>query len=214
MSETPFMPKATAVWLVENTTLTFKQIAEFCNLHELEVKGIADGDVAKGIKAYNPILAGQLSREEIESCSKDSDRKLSLLKKIEKVEVKDRKKPKYTPLSKRQDRPDAILWLCKNASELTDGQISKLVGSTKNTVSLIRKRSYWNFSNLKARDPVILALCTQESFQKSLDKAKRRIEREKKLKLERKKKPKPLLYRQIVFQMVTTIEINWRFLLK
>ena len=188
MSETPFMPKATAVWLVENTTLTFKQIAEFCNLHELEVKGIADGDVAKGIKAYNPILAGQLSREEIESCSKDSDRKLSLLKKIEKVEVKDRKKPKYTPLSKRQDRPDAILWLCKNASELTDGQISKLVGSTKNTVSLIRKRSYWNFSNLKARDPVILALCTQESFQKSLDKAKRRIEREKRAKIREEKK--------------------------
>ncbi len=188
MSETPFMPKATAVWLVENTTLTFKQIAEFCNLHELEVKGIADGDVAKGIKAYNPILAGQLSREEIESCSKDSDRKLSLLKKIEKFEVKDRKKPKYTPLSKRQDRPDAILWLCKNASELTDGQISKLVGSTKNTVSLIRKRSYWNFSNLKARDPVILALCTQESFQKSLDKAKRRIEREKKAKIREEKK--------------------------
>ena len=188
MSETPFMPKATAVWLVENTTLTFKQIAEFCNLHELEVKGIADGDVAKGIKAYNPILAGQLSREEIESCSKDSDRKLSLLKKIEKVEVKDRKKPKYTPLSKRQDRPDAILWLCKNASELTDGQISKLVGSTKNTVSLIRKRSFWNFSNLKARDPVILALCTQESFQKSLDKAKRRIEREKKAKIREEKK--------------------------
>ena len=188
MSETPFMPKATAVWLVENTTLTFKQIAEFCNLHELEVKGIADGDVAKGIKAYNPILAGQLSREEIESCSKDSDRKLSLLKKIEKVEVKDRKKPKYTPLSKRQDRPDAILWLCKNASELTDGQISKLVGSTKNTVSLIRKRSYWNFSNLKARDPVILALRTQESFQKSLDKAKRRIEREKKAKIREEKK--------------------------
>ncbi len=188
MPETPFMPKATAVWLVENTTLTFKQIAEFCNLHELEVKGIADGDVAKGIKAYNPILAGQLSREEIESCSKDSERKLSLLKKIEKVELKERKKPKYTPLSKRQDRPDAILWLCKNASELTDGQISKLVGSTKNTVSLIRKRSYWNFSNLKARDPVILALCTQESFQKSLDKAKRRIEREKKAKIREEKK--------------------------
>ena len=189
MTETPFMPKATAVWLVENTTLTFKQIAEFCDLHELEVKGIADGDVAKGIKAYNPILAGQLSREEIEECSKDQNKKLNLLKKLDKVEVKERKKPKYTPLSKRQDRPDAILWLCKNASELTDGQISKLVGSTKGTVSLIRKRSYWNFSNLKPRDPVILALCTQEAFQKSLEKAKRRIEREReKLKLERKRK--------------------------
>ena len=187
MSETPFMPKATAVWLVENTTLTFKQIANFCNLHELEIKGIADGDVAKGIKAYNPILAGQLSREEIESCSKDPNKALNLSQRTEDVQVKERKKPKYTPLSKRQDRPDAILWLCKNAPELTDGQISKLVGSTKGTVSLIRKRSYWNFSGLKARDPVILALCTQELYQKALDKAKRRVEREKKAKLKEKK---------------------------
>ena len=187
MSETPFMPKATAVWLVENTTLTFKQIANFCNLHELEIKGIADGDVAKGIKAYNPILAGQLTREEIDNCSKDPQKILSLNKKTENVEVKERKKPKYTPLSKRQDRPDAILWLCKNASELTDGQISKLVGSTKGTVSLIRKRSYWNFSNLKARDPVILALCSQDIYEKALAKAKRRIEREKKAKLKQEK---------------------------
>ena len=182
MSEAPFMPKATAVWLVENTTLTFKQIANFCKLHELEVKGIADGDVARGIKAYNPILAGQLSREEIDKCSKDTEKPLSLIKKTENVEVKERKKPKYTPLSKRQDRPDAILWLCKNAVELTDGQISKLVGSTKGTVSLIRKRSYWNFSSLKARDPVILALCTQQTYEKALEKAKRRVEREKKAK--------------------------------
>ncbi|MFL2887560.1 MAG: cytoplasmic protein [Pelagibacterales bacterium MED-G40] len=187
MSETPFMPKATAVWLVENTTLTFRQIANFCNLHELEVKGIADGDVAKGIKAYNPILAGQLSREEIESCSKNPDQALNLSKRSEDVQVKERKKPKYTPLSKRQDRPDAILWLCKNAPELNDGQISKLVGSTKGTVSLIRKRSYWNFSSLKPRDPVILALCTQEVYQKAVDKAKRRVEREKKAKLKEKK---------------------------
>ena len=113
---------------------------------------------------------------------------MTLLKKIEEVEITERKKPKYTPLSKRQDRPDAILWLCKNASELTDGQISKLVGSTKGTVSLIRKRSYWNFSNLKPRDPVILALCTQEVFQKALDKAKRRVEREKKAKIREEKK--------------------------
>ncbi len=187
MSETPFMPKATAVWLVENTTLTFKQIAMFCNLHELEIKGIADGDVAKGIKAYNPILAGQLTREEIDNCSKNPQQTLSLNKKTENVEVKERKKPKYTPLSKRQDRPDAILWLCKNAPELTDGQISKLVGSTKGTVSLIRKRSYWNFSNLKARDPVILALCSQEIYEKALEKAKRRIVREKKAKLKQEK---------------------------
>ena len=188
MTDTPFMPKATAVWLVENTTLTFKQIAQFCNLHELEVKGIADGDVAKGIKAYNPILAGQLSREEIELCSKDSEKKLKLTKNIEEVEVKERKRPKYTPLSKRQDTADAILWLCKNASDLTDGQISMLVGSTKGPVSLISKRSYWNFSNLKPRDPVILALCTQEVFQKALDKAKRRVEREKKAKIREEKK--------------------------
>ena len=188
MTETPFMPKATAVWLVENTTLTFKQIADFCNLHELEIKGIADGDVARGIKAYNPILAGQLSRDEIELCSKDPEKKLRLTKKIDDIDFKERKKPKYTPLSKRQDRPDAILWLCKNASELTDGQISKLVGSTKGTVSLIRKRSYWNFSNLKPRDPVILALCSQDAFQKSLEKAKRRVEREKKAKIRAEKK--------------------------
>ena len=188
MTETPFMPKATAVWLVENTTLTFKQIADFCDLHELEVKGIADGDVARGIKAYNPILAGQLSRDEIDSCSNDPNKKLKLIKKIHHVEVKERKKPKYTPLSKRQDRPDACLWLCKNAPELNDGQISKLVNSTKNTVSLIRKKSYWNFSNLKPRDPVILGLCTQEAFQKALEKAERRIEREKKAKIREEKK--------------------------
>ena len=180
MSQTPFMPKATAVWLVENTTLTFKQIANFCNLHELEVKGIADGDVAKGIKAYNPILAGQLSREEIDLCSKDPERNLLLIERAEDVQVKERKKPKYTPLSKRQDRPDAALWLLKNFPQFTDGQISKLVGSTKGTVSLIRKRSYWNFSNLKAKDPVILGLCSQEIFEKALGKANRRIEREKK----------------------------------
>ena len=214
MSEAPFMPKATAVWLVENTTLTFKQIAEFCNLHELEVKGIADGDVAKSIKAYNPILAGQLSRNEVEMCSKDPQKKLSLLKKIEEVEIKERKKPKYTPLSKRQDRPDAILWLCKNASELTDGQISKLVGSTKGTVSLIRKRSYWNFSNLKPRDPVILALCTQEAFQKSLDKAKEELRGRKKLKLEKKKKHRQLQYRQLLKQMITNVKLTGGFLLK
>ena len=187
MSETPFMPKATAVWLVENTTLTFKQIANFCNLHELEVKGIADGDVAKGIKAYSPILAGQLSREEIDQCSKDNNRSLNLVERAEEVQVKERKKPKYTPLSKRQDRPDAALWLLKNYSEFTDGQIAKLVGSTKGTVSLIRKRSYWNFSNLKARDPVILGLCSQDIFEKSLEKAKRRVEREKKAKIKQEK---------------------------
>ena len=188
MTETPFMPKATAVWLVENTTLSFKQIANFCNLHELEIKGIADGDVAKGIKAYNPILAGQLTREEIDLCSKDSDRYLKLNKKTEDVVVsKERKKVKYTPLSKRKDRPDSVLWLVKNFSKLKDGQIAKLVGSTKGTVSLIRNRTYWNLSSLTPRDPVILGLCSQLQFEKALEKADRRIKREKKLKEKQEK---------------------------
>ena len=187
MSNAPLMPMATAVWLVENTTLTFKQIANFCNLHELEVKGIADGDVAKGIKAYNPILAGQLTRDEIDVCSKDPNKSLNLIERAEEVQVKERKKPKYTPLAKRQDRPDAALWLLKNYPEFTDGQVSKLVGSTKGTVSLIRKRSYWNFSNLRAKDPVILGLCSQDVFENSLEKAKKRVERDKKAKVKAEK---------------------------
>ena len=183
MSEAPFMPKATAVWLVTNTTLSFKQIANFCNLHELEVKGIDDGDVAKGIKAYNPILAGQLTREEIDLSSKDQNRPLNLTKKNQEVVVsKERKKARYTPLSKRKDRPDSVLWLVKNFSQLSDGQIAKMVGSTKGTVGLIRNRSYWNLSSLTAKDPVILGLCSQLQFEKAVEKADRRVKREKKLK--------------------------------
>ena len=184
MSNGPFMPKATAVWLVENTTLSFKQIANFCKLHELEVKGIADGDVAVGIKAYNPILAGQLTRDEIDQCSKDHSKNLNLNKKNEEVVVvsKERKKIKYTPLSKRKDRPDSILWLVKNFTQLSDGQIAKLVGSTKGTVGSIRNRTVWNFSSLVAKDPVILGLCTQIQFEKAVEKADRRVKREKKLK--------------------------------
>ena len=188
MSDGPFMPKATAVWLVENTTLSFKQIANFCNLHELEIKGIADGDVAKGIKAYNPILAGQLTREEIDTCSKDHNKPLQLNKKKEEVVVsKGRKKVKYTPISKRKDRPDSVLWLVKNFPQLSDGQIAKFVGSTKVTVALIRNRTFWNFSNLTARDPVILGLCSQLNFEKAIGKANRRKEREKKLKAKEEK---------------------------
>tara|TARA_B100001029_G_C14838765_1_gene327126 strand:- start:31 stop:648 length:618 start_codon:yes stop_codon:yes gene_type:complete len=188
MPDGPFMPKATAVWLVENTTLSFKQIANFCNLHELEIKGIADGDVAKGIKAYNPILAGQLTREEVDICSKDHNRELKLNKKSEEIVVsKDRKKVRYTPISKRKDRPDSVLWLLKNFPQLSDGQIGKLVGSTKGTVSLIRNRTFWNFSNLTARDPVILGLCTQVNFEKAVAKADRKKERERKLKDKEKK---------------------------
>ena len=147
------------------------------------MKGIADGDVAKGIKAYNPILAGQLTRDEIDVCSKDDKRDLKINKKNEEVVVStERKKVKYTPLSKRKDRPDSILWLVKNFSQLTDGQIAKIVGSTKGTVSLIRKRTYWNLSSLTPKDPVILGLCSQTIFEKAVDKANRRVVREKKLK--------------------------------
>ena len=184
----PLMPKATAVWLVENTALSFEQIADFCGLHVLEVNAIADDEVVVGMQGMNPVSAGELTSEEIERCQADPGARLNPAPK--RTPVAKKKSARYTPVSKRQDRPDAILWLCKNASELTDGQISKLVGSTKGTVSLIRKRSYWNFSNLKPRDPVILALCTQEAFQKSLDKAKRRIERERKAKLREEKKAK------------------------
>ena len=179
MNDKPFMPKATAVWLVENTKISFKQIADFCSLHELEVKGIADGDVAKGIKAYNPILAGQLTREEIEACSKDTARTITLTKKV--LDIKSKKKsPRYIPLSKRQDRPEAVLWLLKNFPQLSDGQIGKLVGSTKNTVTLIKNKNYWNYSSLSPKDPVVSNLCSQVDIQNATDKANRRIARKKK----------------------------------
>ena len=179
MNDKPFMPKATAVWLVENTKISFKQIADFCSLHELEVKGIADGDVAKGIKAYNPILAGQLTREEIEACSKDSSRTIVLNKKI--LDIKSEKnKPRYIPLSKRQNRPDAVTWLLKNYPQLSDGQIGKLVGSTKNTVTLIRNKNYWNSSNLSPKDPVVSNLCSQIDIKNAVDKAERKAARKKK----------------------------------
>ena len=181
MNDRPLMPKATAVWLVENTKISFKQIADFCNLHELEVKGIADGDVEKGIKAYNPILAGQLTREEIVASSKDSNRPLVLSKKNLDISTSTRKKkPRYVPLSKRQDRPNAALWLIKNYPKLSDGQIGKLVGSTKNTVSLIKNKKYWNSSNLHSKDPVVSNLCSQIDIKNAVDKANRIIARKKK----------------------------------
>ena len=179
MTDKPFMPKATAVWLVENTKISFKQIAKFCDLHELEIKGIADGDVAKGIKAYNPILAGQLTRDEIEACSKDINRQLILNKKV--LDIKSEKKSnKYVPLSKRQDRPEAVLWLTKNYPQLSDGQVVKLVGSTTKTVALIRNKKYWNSSNLHSKDPVVANLCSQIDIKNAVDKANRRIARKKK----------------------------------
>ena len=180
MNETPFMPKATAVWLVENTTLTFKQIANFCNLHEVEVQGIADGEVAKGIKPYNPIMAGQLTREEIDLSSKDESRPLEI--KINHIEIsgQSEKIKKYVPLSKRQDKPDSALWLLKNHSHLKDSQIAKLVGITKNSVTSIRNKSYWNFNNLNPKDPVALNLFSQKDLVEAIQKAERRIKREKK----------------------------------
>ena len=188
MSDIPLMPKATAVWLVENTKISFKQIADFCDLHELEVKGIADGDVAKGIKAYNPILAGQLTREEIEASSQDNNRPLVLNKKNLDINNLSKRKQKYIPLSKRQDRPNAVLWLLKNYPQLSDGQIRKLVGSTKNTVSLIRSNNYWNSSNLVQKDPVVSNLCSQIDIKNAVAKAERRIERKKKELLRENKK--------------------------
>ena len=186
MTDKPFMPKATAVWLVENTKISFKQIAAFCDLHELEVKGIADGDVAKGIKAYNPILAGQLTRGEIESSSKDINRPLILNKKI--LDIKSEKKTnKYVPLSKRQDRPEAVLWLAKNYPQLSGSQIVKLVGSTKKTVDLIRNKKYWNSSNLSPKDPVVSNLCSQADIKNAIDKADKKSTKKKK-EIERKNK--------------------------
>ena len=171
------MPVATAVWLVENTTLTFKQIASFCNLHEVEVQGIADGEVAKGIKPYNPIMSGQLTREEIELSSKDENRLLQI--KVNEIKISDKaeKIKKYIPLSKRQDKPDSALWLLKH--QLKDSQIAKLVGITKNSVTSIRNKSYWNFNNLNAKDPVSINLFTQKDLVLALEKAERRIKREK-----------------------------------
>ena len=182
MTNAPLMPMATAVWLVENTTLTFKQIADFCNLHEVEVQGIADGEVAKGIKAYNPIISGQLSREEIELSSKDQSRPLEIKNTDIQISNSEKKIKKYVPLSKRQDKPDSALWLIKNHIILKDSQIAKLVGVTKNSVTSIRNKSYWNYNNLNPKDPVALNLFPQKDLLSAIEKAERRIKREKKQK--------------------------------
>ena len=182
MSKSPLMPMATALWLVENTTLTFKQIAEFCNMHEVEIQGIADGEVGKGIVAYNPIMSGQLTRDEIELSSKDENRPLNLKNDDIDVEVEQKKIKKYIPLSKRQDKPDAALWLIKQHTTLKDSQISKLVGITKNSVSSIRNKNYWNYNNLNPKDPVAMGLFNQKDLILALEKAERRIKREKKVK--------------------------------
>ena len=180
MTSTPLMPMATAVWLVENTTLTFKQIAEFCNLHEVEIQGIADGEVAKGIVGYNPIIAGQLTKEEIELSSKDQSRPLKINNYSLDISDDSRKIKKYIPLSKRQDKPDSALWLIKQHPILKESQIAKLVGITKNSVTTIKNKSYWNFNNLNSKDPVAIGLFSQKELQEALEKAERRIKREKK----------------------------------
>ena len=188
MSGAPLMPMATAVWLVENTTLTFKQISEFCKLHVVEIQGIADGEVAKGIKAYNPIISGQLSRKEIELSSADENRPLEIKSSDIEISNTEKKIKKYVPLSKRQDKPDSALWIIKQHNILKDSQIAKLVGITKNSVTSIRNKSYWNYNNLNPKDPVALNLFTQKDLLEAIEKAERRIKREKKQKEKDKQK--------------------------
>lgn len=170
----PLMPKATAVWLVDNTTLTFPQIAEFCGLHELEVNGIADGEVAIGVKGFDPIANNQLDAEEIQRCENNKRARLQLKHNPAADGETIRKGPRYTPLSKRQDRPAAIAWLVKFHPELSDGQISKLVGTTKPTIQSIRDRSHWNMSNIQPIDPVALGLCKQLELDTAVGKAAKR----------------------------------------
>ena len=179
--EYPLMRKATAVWLLDNTTLTFRQIASFCGLHELEVSGIADGEVASGIRGIDPIINSQLTAEEIKRCEADEQLDLQLFKNPATVGEKKSRGPKYTPLSKRQDKPAAIAWLVKFHPEITDGQISKLIGTTKNTIKAIRERTHWNINNLTPTDPVILGLCKQIELQKILDKIPREKSNEQKI---------------------------------
>ena len=182
MSSAPLMPVATAIWLVDNTSLTFKQIAEFCKMHEVEIRSIADGEVGKGIVGYNPIIAGQLTREEIDLSSNDENRPLNLSKNEVQISINQKKDKKYVPLSKRQDKPDSALWLIKNHSKLKDSQIAKLVGITSSSVKAIRNKSYWNFNNLNPKDPVAMGLFSQKDLLESLEKADRRIKREQKQK--------------------------------
>ena len=179
MAQTPLMPKATAVWLVENTALTFDQIAEFCSLHPLEVKGIADGDVAQGIRGMDPIMSGELTRLELEAAEQNSEHTLKLNQTIvELPETTTKKQKKYTPLSRRQDRPAAIAWLVRNHSELKDSEVIRLVGTTKSTIESIRKRTHWNIGNIQPQDPVVLGLCSQIELDKLVLRASKRVERE------------------------------------
>ena len=179
----PLMPMATAVWLVENTSLTFKQIGRFCGLHELEVQAIADETVGQTIVGIDPTVSGQLTWNEINRCQEDSLADLELVE--DAVPTLPRTKgPRYTPVSRRQDRPDAVAWLIRNHPELTDGQICKIVGTTKPTIQSIRDRSHWNITNIRPQDPVSLGICSQAELDEAVTKAAKRLERE------AKKKPK------------------------
>ncbi|TNE28948.1 MAG: DUF1013 domain-containing protein [Alphaproteobacteria bacterium] len=178
MAQHPLMPKATAVWLIDNTGLTFEQIAEFCGLHKLEVQAIADGEIGGGIIGANPISSQELTEEEIKSCEQDPKRRLKMMK-TDLPQPKTRTKgPRYTPVAKRADKPNAIAWLLKNHPELMDSQIAKLIGTTKPTIQAIRDKSHISTPNLKPQDPLLLGLCKREDFEKALERAQRRVERE------------------------------------
>ncbi len=166
----PTMPKATAVWLIENTILTFKQIADFCGMHELEVKGIADGEVSQGIIGIDPIVSGQLTKEELDRAIKDPKVQMQISSSVMDSFTKNTKQKgaKYTPVARRQDKPDAIYWLLKNCPNIQDAQISKLIGTTKSTIEAIKDRSHWNMKNIRPRDPVLLGICSQSDLDKLL----------------------------------------------
>lgn len=171
MTDRPLMPKATAVWLIDNTALTFDQIAEFCGLHVLEINGIADGDVATGVRGIDPITQHQLTREEIEKAEADPNYSLKLSKPRTIIAAPKKKAPRYMPLSRRQERPNAIAWIVRNHPEVSDAQISKLLGTTKTTIQAIRNKTHWNSSLLEPQDPVALALCTQFDLDMAVQKA-------------------------------------------
>jgi len=176
---TPLMPKATAVWLIDNTTLTFEQIADFCGLHPLEIQGIADGEVSKGIMGVDPLNTGQLTSEEIKRCEADASLSLMLSEEAKRhliVEKKSHKGGKYTPVARRQDKPEAVAWLLKNCPELSDSQITKLIGTTKTTIESIRSKTHWNSSNINPKDPVLLGLCSQTELDKVYFAAKQKAE--------------------------------------
>ncbi len=169
----PLMPKATAVWLIDNTGLTFDQIADFCGLHPLEVKGIADGEVGAGIRGLDPIGQGMVTRDELERCQKDPKLRLKIAKSVAAdIKPPKRREPRYTPLSKRQDRPDGIAWLLRHHPELADQQICKLLGTTKNTVEAVRERTHWKSQEIRPRDPVLLGLCQQIELDDAIARAK------------------------------------------